>query len=77
MDPEITYSELREALATGDQPAAVEHARNLRDWFDKGGFVPDGAEELWLPAGMKGRGMLVNLAHINARIASERAIRFR
>jgi hypothetical protein len=40
MDPEETLSAMFDALASGDQDQAFEHAENLQDWLRRGGFVP-------------------------------------
>ncbi len=40
MDPEATWLEMLQALIADDREAASEHAKNLIDWLDRGGFPP-------------------------------------
>jgi hypothetical protein len=40
MDPSLTFADFLLALAEGRFACAAEHASNLRDWLDKGGFLP-------------------------------------
>lgn len=40
MDPAETLRMLLDALSENDQYDATEHARNLSDWLDRGGFCP-------------------------------------
>lgn len=45
MDPNATLELLVDAALSGDAEAVREHAANLADWLDKGGFKP-GLHEL-------------------------------
>lgn len=40
MDPDVTWKELRRALAEGDLEEARERAGALLAWLDSGGFPP-------------------------------------
>lgn len=43
MDPTTCYRDLRDALRDRDYALAHELAESLRQWLDKGGFMPSGA----------------------------------
>jgi len=40
MDPNVCFSELTEALKTGDREESIQLLDNLRDWLSRGGFFP-------------------------------------
>lgn len=40
MDPQATWGEMIDALATGDFEAAADAAEVLTDWLKRGGFPP-------------------------------------
>ena len=40
MDPDQTLSDLFDAMAEGDAELAKEHAANLQQWLERGGFTP-------------------------------------
>lgn len=40
MDPTQCYAELLAARAAGDDDTMIQHALNLREWLQKGGFPP-------------------------------------
>jgi hypothetical protein len=42
MDPNATFKALTQACKDKDFVAMHDHASNLRDWLDKGGFTPAG-----------------------------------
>jgi hypothetical protein len=46
MDPEVTFSEFQLAHAEGRFVSCGEHARNLADWLESGGFIPENMKEL-------------------------------
>lgn len=41
MDPTATLAELLDALIANDRHTAAGAARDLADWLDRGGFLPD------------------------------------
>ena len=41
MDPHATIAEFLRAIAERDTDAMREHAANLADWLDNGGYAPD------------------------------------
>ena len=43
MDPDATLRDIRECLRGGDYETARDHARDLTEWLDKGGFPPAGS----------------------------------
>lgn len=52
MDPTVCFTQMQSALEAGDTDDAIEQARNLRKWLDRGGFPPVGVPvnevENWL-----------------------------
>ncbi len=44
MDPDACFSELLDALATGEGDEAHDHADDLLGWLDRGGFFPGGGK---------------------------------
>ena len=40
MDPQATWVAMIRALIDDDREAASDHAQNLIDWLDRGGFSP-------------------------------------
>jgi len=40
MDPNEAYKQMVAALESGDLASAAEHAENLYDWLNNGGFLP-------------------------------------
>ena len=40
MDPDATYYEMFAAMRDGKLAEARQHALDLREWLDKGGFYP-------------------------------------
>ncbi len=44
MDPDACLSELLDAVADGDGPEAYDHADNLLEWLNRGGFAPGGGK---------------------------------
>lgn len=40
MDPQETWLAMLQALIDGDREEASEHATNLVNWLDRGGFSP-------------------------------------
>jgi len=53
MDPTICFREMLTALERGDFVAARERAFNLKAWFERGGFVPAGFDEVDVEAVLK------------------------
>lgn len=45
MDPKETYLMMFASMKEGDHETAREHAKNLKDWLDNGGFYPQGYTE--------------------------------
>lgn len=58
MDPDQTLSELFDSITDSDTEIAEEHATNLQEWLDRGGFAPllrvlvDSDREFTLPPKM-------------------------
>lgn len=52
MDPTICFEQMKSAWESGEIDEAIEHARNLRTWLNRGGFPPVGIPtsdvETWL-----------------------------
>ncbi len=46
MDPTVCYDQINQALAEGDLEEAHYRAECLREWLEKGGFVPDQLKHL-------------------------------
>ena len=44
MDPDACFSELLDAVASGESEAAYDRAENLLMWLGRGGFAPGGAK---------------------------------
>ena len=44
MDPDACFCLLLEADAAMETDQVYEHAKNLREWLDKGGFYPGGGK---------------------------------
>ncbi len=40
MDPSVTWTDMAKAVLEDNWLDAEEHARNLLDWLEKGGFAP-------------------------------------
>lgn len=40
MDPTTTYLDIYQNMRNGNFADAREHAKNLKEWLDKGGFYP-------------------------------------
>ena len=53
MNPNYTFDEFKFAISEERYADAAEHAANLLDWLNKGGFKPSGFPEngnTWLEA---------------------------
>lgn len=52
MDPTVCFLQLQATWEAGEIDEAIEYARNLRNWLDRGGFPPVGVPvnevETWL-----------------------------
>jgi len=44
MDPDACFSDLISAIADGEGDEARQHAENLVDWLQRGGFSPGGGK---------------------------------
>lgn len=53
MDPTVTYLAMFEAMRDENFTEAREHALNLKEWLDKGGFYPQFYTELEVNAYLK------------------------
>ena len=42
MDPDTCFSELVEAVSGNEESEAYDHAEDLLNWLDRGGFAPGG-----------------------------------
>jgi len=42
LDPTTCYTEMLTLMRDGDSAAAREHALNLQQWLNRGGFCPQG-----------------------------------
>ena len=50
MDPQETLWNLLESIYQGDREATEEELSNLKDWHDKGGYLPE-VREFWTNGG--------------------------
>lgn len=46
MDPKACMDRIRRAMDRGDLEEVRDACEDLRGWISKGGFVPEGAEDL-------------------------------
>lgn len=65
MDPTQCYLEMFEAMKQGDFKTARERAIALRDWLDRGGFLPPNYSSTEV------RSYLANVLRRTAGLASE------